>query len=183
MRAALVLATGLVLAACAAGGVWISNGNYVSYSPSHFIYAAADRDFLTKIRGNPFDEAPAGFQARVLDVLQGAAFVPTRFTATPDASARRDYFLVVLFNGPRGFHPQDLCRDADRVASDRTARPIRFTLAFCHKGSAISTVEGRANATGSTDPTLGRGLRQAVVELLPREEVGNDIGICERRYC
>lgn len=183
MRAVFVLAIGLVLAACTAGGAWISIGDHVGYSPSHFVYAAADRDFLTKICGNPFAEAPAGFQARVLDALQGAAFVPTRFTATPDASARTDYFLVVLFNGPRTLHPRALCQEADQVAGDPAAGPVRFTLAFCFKDRAISTVEGRATATGFADPTLARGLRQAIAELLPNDVFGTRFGICDPSDC
>ncbi|MHA1113315.1 MAG: hypothetical protein ACTSRY_02265, partial [Alphaproteobacteria bacterium] len=116
MRAAIVLAIGLALAglsACApGGGVQMSNGNYVSYSPSHFIYAAANRDFLTRVYGNPLGGNAAAFQASMIAAIQGAAFVPTNFTATPSRTARRDYFLVILFNGPLAFHPEDLCAEA-----------------------------------------------------------------------
>ncbi|MBE9553733.1 MAG: hypothetical protein IMF05_09760, partial [Proteobacteria bacterium] len=81
-----LLAAALAVAACAAGGVRLTQQEIApSYSPGEFAYAGAGRDMRVVVVGNPFGGDRAVFERAVTDAMQGRHWGQrTNFTTTPD---------------------------------------------------------------------------------------------------
>lgn len=150
-----------------------------NYTVSQYNYAAGRRDFLTVVRGDPFGMGEAGFQDAVIEVLNRnqPRPQPTRFTATPDESARTEYRTVLLFDPPSVMTSHAICRAAQDQAPAAAGEPqdqndrVRVAAAFCWGGGALTSITGEvADVDSVDDPAFETLISQLVYRLFPLDE-------------
>lgn len=184
LKIAITLGAVVALGACGAQSARTGQGVYYGYSPSLFAYAAADRDFLTVVHGNPFAVPDLQFRDVVLAAMQGANDGPaTHFTATPSATTRPEYRTVLLFNGPVSAGGVSVCAKLGELATVKGDQPIRMIAAFCVGERPYAVVEGWVSASDPTAPGLRQMIRQAVTELFPTRRLDQDGIDCRSPGC
>jgi len=163
---------GLLAVAGCAGMSMVSPPNYGRYSSSDFAWAAGGRDLRVVVRGNPSSLPDPVFRQQVVDAMQGKnPGPPTHFTLTPDASARPDYRVVLVFDAPGTLAGYEVCRGdppVDVVAP--RGRPVRVAAAFCWRDEALSDTGASAPALGPDPrPQLETLMGSLIPTLLPLE--------------
>jgi hypothetical protein len=130
-----------------------------NYTVSHYNYGAGRRDFLTVVRGDPFNMGEAAFQDAVIEVLNRnqPRPQPTHFTATPGESARTEYRTVLLFDAPSAMISNAICRAGQDVLegapNGQTAQNdvVRVAAAFCWGRGALTSITGEVADVASVD--------------------------------
>ncbi len=166
-----VLAITLAAAACAAGGVRLTQQNIApTYAPGEFAYVAAGRDLRVVVAGNPFGGDHAAFEGAVTDAMQGRHWGQrTNFTTTPGPSAHARYRVVLLFDPPRSLNGARLCRENPAtLPSDSTGEGIVLFAAFCRGKRSRTEIKGYiSGAAGPGDPAFRELLGQVTNGLFP----------------
>ena len=152
-------------------GVTTYAENYDAYSPSFFVYAAADRDFLVQVRGNPFTISDDALTESVVAAMQGSNRGPrTRFVAKPTASTRPDYRAVIVFEPAPTLRPQDVCQGRS-PSSPATAGGPRSTVevlaVFCGPDRVFSSLQAKAPVKAADDQAFKRLFVQVTLALFP----------------
>lgn len=169
-----LMALSLLVGACA-GATTTTNVYYNKTGIFDlFRYAAADRDFLTEIRGNPSAGPKAKFDASVIAAMHGnARGLPTNFTTTPSSNARDGYRLVMMFGGDKYLGANKVCSDTESAPLTPAAGRVEIEAAFCYRDEVLSRThvaytQGSAALEDAVsqvvlslfpypDPTIGRG--------------------------
>lgn len=163
MRRVLLAAAGFAaLSACATQN---EAPYYPLYSNSIATYAAADRDLLVEVYGNPTGAPKPAFDQRVVAAMQGKTPIPNvNFVAGPSPSERPPYRVVMQFNAPPVASAYDLCAFGEPPSAPGD-RPIRVVAAFCTGPRLIS----RAQGTLADPAVLETSIAQLTLDLMPRE--------------
>ena len=134
MRLTVLVAAGLLLAACAGQSLIYNNMISAGYRPYEYGYGAGRRDLTTVIVGNPFDIDRAEFETRLVAMLnESPTFLqPTNFTTTPGPSARPQYRAVLLFNRATVL-PNQICRSPEGVPVAELGATMRLIAVFCRR--------------------------------------------------
>jgi hypothetical protein len=169
VRAVVLGASGLLLAACAGQSKIYNNMISSAYRPYDYGYGAGRRDLTTIIVGNPFDIDQAALETRLVALLnESPTFLqPTNFTTTPGPSARPQYRAVFLFNRQIVL-PSVACRASARIPVAELGGTMRLTAVFCRHGGWLSSLTGELEGvSGIDDPRFRRLIRQMVPLLFP----------------
>lgn len=159
----------LGLTACDTGVSTYAN-SYEAYSPSFFVYAAADRDFLVQVRGNPFGVSDDALAESVVAAMQGNNPGPrTRFVTKPSETTRPDYRAVIVFEPGPTLRPQDVCQDraTATAASGGSRGAVELMAVFCGPDRVFSSVQGKAPVKAPDDQTFNRLIQQVTIALFP----------------
>ena len=173
-----LFALSFLLAACtsgSSGGKGLSSGSIywtyydTSYTPFQDIaIAGGSGQLLTQVLGNPFDVDQEQFDKAVTDAMHGAHFGPaTQFTATPNGSFKREFYVRLSFDGG-GIN--SIC-NAPPSPPARNAKPtgsVRLSAAFCQSGEPLSYLEGGGSGySGPTDPRFVAFMQEVTFNLFP----------------
>lgn len=176
-RYLLVLTFALLAAACTSEVRLTQQEISPSYRPGEFAYAGADRDMRVIVVGNPFGGEQEAFEWAVTIKMQGNHWGPrTNFTATPDASARNSYRIVMLFDPPVDMAPARLCRD-DPSTLPSINNPDTTTLfaAFCRERRSLTEIKGSVpRPSGPEDPVFGDLVAEVTNGLFPPDRSHDD---------
>jgi len=159
----------LGITACDSGVTTYSN-NYDAYSPSFFVYAAADRDFLVQVQGNPFGISDDALADSVVAAMQGHNRGPrTRFVTKPTDSTRPDYRAVIVFEPAPTLRPQDVCQGRAPTAPAKTASraTVELLAVFCGPDRVFSSLQAKAPVKAPDDDAFKRLFTQVTLELFP----------------
>jgi len=171
---------GLLGVAACDSGVQIHSTDYEAYSPSFFVYAAADRDFLIAVRGNPFAVADDALAQSVVDAMQGNNPGPrTRFVTKPTETTRPGYRAVIAFNPAPTLRPRDVCagREDERPATDASSpSAVELLAVFCGPDRAFSSLQAKAPVQSPTDEAFRRLMAQVTLGLFPDTDPTIDRG-------
>ena len=165
--AALALATP-VLASCADTGRVVVSDIGIRYSRVEFSAAADGRDLRTVVQGNPF--GTPGFDQAVTKIMNSTYVGPrTNFTTTPGPSAKRDYFVSLVFNPAPDVVPQVLCNDRPiPTAPPQPGGHIQARAVFCITGGEATAVIGYLDgATSADDPHFVSLIKNMMLQLFP----------------
>lgn len=179
MRHALIV---LALAAPALAGCGlsrvVSSERSSAYTPMAALYAFSDRDAKVDIIGNPFGGAGGGdavaLANAVTAAMRGRAMgLNTRFTTTPNDTARPGYRLAFVFN-PVGHGAQGrVCRQPLAVEPPQAGPPYKLYVeaAFCDGDGDFTAARGWLDAaTGLSDPNLRHLIGDLTSSLFPPPE-------------
>lgn len=140
------------------------------YRAQQFGYAAGGRDLRTDIQGNPFPMPKEEFDATVTAAMQGAHFgQPTNFTTTPGDSARPDYRVRLLFNGPAASSGRIVCAGEPAIVGPSPeAGDIRLLAAFCNGVYPLSYLSAHIGGLrDAQDPAFRAFMRDVTINLFP----------------
>ncbi|MFE0753567.1 hypothetical protein ACFW16_06430 [Inquilinus sp. NPDC058860] len=163
--AALAL-TAPILAGCASDRVVVSDISS-RYSRVEFSAAADGRDLRTVIQGNPF--GTPGFDQAVTQIMNRTYVGPaTRFTTTPGPTAKRDYFVSLVFNPAPDVVPFALCNSAPIPTAAPNPNRITARAAFCITGGEATAVVGYVdNVKGPDDPNFVSMIQHMMLSMFP----------------
>lgn len=171
LRILLLLAAMAGLAACAGGGVRLTQQEAApTYSPGEFAYAGAGRDLRVVVLGNPFGGDPAAFARAVTDAMQGRHWGQrANFTTEPGPSARQRYRVVMLFDPGPGLNRYSLCDEpAESLPRDAAGEGVTLFAAFCRGKRLRSSIKGYVGAaSGTSDPAFRELVGQVTNGLFP----------------
>ncbi|MFQ5783637.1 MAG: hypothetical protein ACE5H8_02285 [Alphaproteobacteria bacterium] len=155
------------LAACASSVTATDPVYEVAGLRDIFQHAAAGRDLLTEVRGNPTAAPKAAFDAAVLAAMQGRNGGPvTHFTTAPAADAHTEYRVVLAFAADSVPSARAACGTVGPLAA--AGRPAYLKAAFCYRDRALAHLEIAAGAMRSPDdPRLRNAVSLAVGQLFP----------------
>ena len=149
-----------------------------AYSPTEFGYGAARRDLWTQFRGDPFEMGDEAFHAAMIDILarHPPKPQPTNFTTEPGDSADTDYRVIFLFDPPRSYTTNRLCRLPTDLPKGRGGtKPLFAAAAFCRNQRVLTAVRGQLDlAAGTDDPAFDALIGQMVDELFPNFNPNQD---------
>ena len=148
-----------------------------SYRPGEFAYAGADRDMRVIVVGNPFGGEQEAFERAVTNKMQGNHWGPrTNFTATPGASARSSYRVVMLFDPPVDLSPARLCRDdPDTLPSGDSPDKTVLFAAFCRERRSLTEIKGSVpRPSGPEDPVFEDPVAEVTDGLFPPDRRYDD---------
>jgi hypothetical protein len=160
----------LALAGCAGVGVIDYVQVKPSYRPQRFAYAAGGRDLMTDIQGNPFAMLQEEFNAAVTDAMQRAHFGPaTNFTTAPGETARLNYRVRLLFNGPAASTGAIVCGgEPAAIAPSPDGGNVRLLAAFCNGERPLSYLTAHVGGIQDAhDPAFRDFMRQVTINLFP----------------
>ncbi|WP_342241549.1 hypothetical protein [Inquilinus sp. OTU3971] len=163
--AALALAVP-ILAGCASDRVVVSDIG-IRYSRGEFSAAADGRDLRTVIQGNPF--GTPDFDQALLRIMNRTYVGPaTRFTTTPGPTAKRDYFVSLVFNPAPDVVPQALCSGKPIPTAPPNPSRITARAVFCITGGEATAVIGYVNdVTGPDDPNFVSMIQHMMLAMFP----------------
>lgn len=173
-RALILLAVAVpVLAGCGLSRV-VSSERSSAYTPMAALYAFNDRDAKVEIFGNPFGGDPAALADAVTAAMRGRSMgLNTRFTTTPNDTARPGYRLAFVFN-PVGHGPQGrVCRQPLAVEPPQAGPPYKLYVeaAFCDGDGDFTAARGWLDAaTGLSDPNMRHLIGDLTHTLFPPAE-------------
>jgi hypothetical protein len=165
-------AMGLLAAVTGCAGIGVIDYIQVkpAYSPQLFAYAAGGRDLMTDIQGSPFAMPQEDFNAAVTDAMQRAHFGPaTHFTTTPGETARLNYRVRLLFNGPTASTGAIVCAgEPTPIAPAPENGNVRLLAAFCNGERPLTYLTAHAaGIRDAHDPAFRDFMRQVTINLLP----------------
>jgi hypothetical protein len=155
-----------ILAGCASDRVVVDDIG-IRYSRAEFSAAADGRDLRTVIQGNPF--GTPGFDQAVLGIMNRTYVGPkTNFTGTPGPTAKRDYFVSVVFNPSPDVVPFALCNSAPIPTAAPNPGQITARAAFCITGGEATAVTGYvSNVKGPDDPNFVSMIQHMMLSMFP----------------
>jgi hypothetical protein len=162
---------GVVLAACATGGVRIGDVYHVApYNQNLVQYTAAPGEVAVDIHGEAFiDQLPQDAE-EIARRLRLPTWVPAaRFTTRPSEVARGRQRFVLAFNatarGPIGY---GLCLDPGAIEYAAPGNRAKLAAAFCSGDRlAVNPVAETGSLSGPDDPLLTALTPQLMANLLP----------------
>jgi hypothetical protein len=170
-RPIVLLASALVLGACAAPSGSIGGTDYApQYDFSEFYAATNGKTFRVVFEGNPFPAlTQQESQRRLLPVMQANRPRP-RLTFTYDAPAelpRPDYRLVLVFDSAIDLTAARVCAGEVRHQPRRVEATGRFAVfaVYCRNDFALSQSTASTPATGPDDPRVGQLFSQLFLVL------------------
>ena len=129
-RVAFLLGLCATIAACANERVTADLPSTI-YTVGEVAYAASGRDLRVVVLGNPFGMEPQAFGQLVTDAMRNRiATVHTRFTTTPDRTARPEYGVVLAFNPAQTMLNSNLC-SGEPIPTRPPGGPIVVQGTFC----------------------------------------------------
>ena len=158
----------LVLGGCA-GGVSTVASTSSLYSFGEFVLASDGRDTIVVVRGNPFGIDQKAFEKAVTDAMQGQNSGPrTNFTTAPTENAKKEFRVVILFNGSQTVLADNLCKAPEKYGSRNGAKGLHLTAAYCWEDESLTEVDGWAGAVAGADsPVFASLLAQTTLDLFP----------------
>jgi len=156
------------LAGCAGTDRVVVSDIGVRYSRVEFSAAADGRDLRTVVQGNPF--GTPGFDQQVTRIMNATYVGPrTNFTTTPGPTAKRDYFVSLVFNPAPDVVPQVLCSGQPiPTAPPQPGGHIQARAAFCITGGEATAVIGYLDgATSADDPHFVSLVKNMMLKLFP----------------
>ncbi|MCH9053855.1 MAG: hypothetical protein IIA72_22850 [Proteobacteria bacterium] len=169
-----------VLGGCA-GAVSTVASTGTLYSFGEFVLASGGRDTIVVVRGNPFEMDQKAFEKAVTDAMQGQNFGPrTNFTTAPTENAKKEFKVVILFNGSQTVLADNLCKAPEKYGSQKDAKGLHVIATYCWEDESLTEVDGWAGAVAGADSAVFAGLiGQTTLELFPTSnEHLDDDGDC-----
>ncbi len=157
----------LVLGGC--GGVSTTASTSYLYSYGKFVRASGGRDTIVVVRGNPFEMDQKAFEKAVTDAMQGQNSGPrTNFTTAPTENAKKEFKVVILFNGSPTVLADNLCKAPEKYGSRKDAKGLHVIAAYCWEDESLTEVDGWAGAVAGADsPVFASLIGQTTLELFP----------------
>lgn len=158
---AMVVSSALVLSGCSGSRV-IGSEYGSAYTRVEAGYAFAGRDARVVVLGNPFGGDRKALEDAVIAAMRGrGGGLQTRYTTTPDDTARPGYRVVFAFNPVRGVPTSKLCSPngveivpptpaASGSKAGSGAVDLYVEAAFCSGGGAANAARGWLD--GATGP-------------------------------
>lgn len=158
----------LVLGGCA-GAVSTVASTSPLYSFGEFVLASDGRDTIVVVRGNPFEMDQKAFEKAVTDAMQGQNYGPrTNFTTGPTENAKKEFKVVILFNGSQTVLADNLCKAPEKYGSRKGAKGLHVTATYCWEDESLTEVDGWAGAVAGADsPVFASLLAQTTLDLFP----------------
>ena len=158
----------LVLGGCAGGVSTVANTSSL-YSFGEFVLASDGRDTIVVVRGNPFEMDQKAFEKAVTDAMQGQNSGPrTNFTTGPTENAKKEFKVVILFNGSQTVLADNLCKAPEKYHSQKGAKGLHVTAAYCWEDESLTEVDGWAGAVAGADsPVFASLIGQTTLDLFP----------------
>ena len=165
----------LVLGGCA-GVVSTVASTSSLYSFGEFVLASDGRDTIVVVRGNPFGMDQKAFEKAVTDAMQGQNSGPrTNFTTGPTENAKKEFKVVILFNGSQTVLADNLCKAPEKYGSRNGAKGLHVTAAYCWEDESLTEVDGWAGAvSGADSPVFASLIGQTTLELFPTTNENDD---------
>ena len=137
-------------------------------------WIGAGRDVKVVVIGNPTQVAPAAWERTVTDALNGPGWVPdANFTTAPGDSARGNFHIVVVFNGPATTIGQACAGDVDPATLLPGDDAGTILLVLCNETRAVSSVRAwTAPILAPGTPQLRSALAGMLRAALPRYDPG-----------
>jgi hypothetical protein len=152
---------------------WTATG----YSLADVSYGADHRDLRVDVRNPPSTKSPDAFAAAVAAAMPTAIGVATRFTATPDASARPLYRVVWDFAPTAGQLGREICIAPPATSGAAPALalgdpvPGGVYAVLCRGPSTLSGAYGRlprgAASPDPDDPAVRALIHDMTLALFP----------------
>ena len=163
-----------VLGGCAGGVSTVANTNAL-YDFGEFVLASDGRDTIVVVRGNPFGMDQKAFEKAVTDAMQGQNSGPrTNFTTGPTENAKKEFKVVILFNGSQTVLADNLCKAPEKYGSRKDAKGLHVTAAYCWEDESLTEVDGWASVVAGADsPVFARLIGQTTLELFPVTDDSN----------
>ena len=158
----------LVLGGCVGGVTTVASTSSL-YSYGEFVLASGGRDTIVVVRGNPFEMDQKAFEKAVTDAMQGQNFGPrTNFTTGPTENTKKEFRVVILFNGSQTVLADNLCKAPEKYGSRKGAKGLHVTAVYCWEDESLTEVDGRAGAVAGVDsPVFASLLAQTTLDLFP----------------
>ena len=159
----------LFLAGCSgSGGVITYSEMDTGYSPQEFAYAGGPGELWTEVLGDPFTQPKPELDRAVTDAMYAAHFGPaTRFTAMPDAKARRTYRVRMIFNGPET-NAMLACAAQPPLPPVYRGGSVLLFAAFCRDDRALTFLRAAGDKfAGPDDPRFVVFIREVTIRLFP----------------
>ena len=158
----------LVLGGCA-GAVSTVASTSPLYSFGAFVLASDGRDTIVVVRGNPFEMDQKAFEKAVTDAMQGQNSGPrTNFTTGPTENTKKEFRVVILFNGSQTVLADNLCKAPEKYGSQKDAKGLHVTATYCWEDESLTEVDGWAGAVAGVDsPVFASLLAQTTLDLFP----------------
>ncbi len=182
MRNLLSLVFVAVLGGCAGGVSTVASTDSL-YSFGEFVLASGGRDTIVVVRGAPFELDQKAFEKAVTDAMQGQNSGPkTNFTTAPTENAKKEFRVVILFNGSQTVLADNLCKAPEKYGSRNGAKGLHMTAAYCWEDESLTEVDGWAGAvSGADSPAFASLIGQATLDLFPvTDDSDEDDGDRER---
>ncbi len=161
----------LVLGGCAGGGVTMVVDTSRLYSYGEFVRASGGRDTIVVVRGNPFEMDQKAFEKAVTDAMQGQNSGPrTNFTTGPTENTKKEFRVVILFNGSQTVLADNLCKAPEKYGygSRKGAKGLHVIATYCWEDESLTEVDGRAGAVAGVDsPVFASLLAKTTLDLFP----------------
>ncbi len=170
-----------VLGGCAGAVSTVASTGSTLYSFGEFVHASGGRDTIVVVRGNPFEMDQKAFEKAMTDAMQGQHFGPrTNFTTAPTENAKKEFRVVILFNGSQTVLADNLCKAPEKYGSQKDAKGLRVLATYCWEDESLTEVNGWAGAVAGADSAVFAELiGQTTLELFPtRNENDDDDGDC-----
>ena len=154
------------------------------YDPHELGYAGDDRDFWTVVLGNPFGTSKPALDKIVTDAMASTRIGKrTRFTTTPNDSARTAYRIIMLINGntKTGYRICDYSPDRPLGPGNHNGK-IEVVATYCRGSSPLTQAAGTVSASGADDPEFRQFIRQLMANLLPTQNPERPRGGADRLH-
>ena len=108
--------------------------------------------------------------------MQGQNSGPrTNFTTGPTENAKKEFRVVILFNGSQTVLADNLCKAPEKYGSQKDAKGLHVTAAYCWEDESLTEVDGWAGAVAGVDsPVFASLLAQTTLELFPTRDEDDD---------
>ncbi len=161
----------LALGGCAGAATTVASTSSL-YSYGEFVLASGGRDTIVVVRGNPFEMDQKAFEKAVTAAMQGQNFGPrTNFTTEPTENTKKEFKVVILFNGSQTVLADNLCKSPEKYGSRNGAKGLHVTATYCWEDESLTEVDGWAGAVaGAGSPAFSSLIGQTTLELFPTRD-------------
>lgn len=170
LRSYAAAAAVLALAGCSRVVTVYEPVSYQGYYDGALEYAASKGELHTEVEGDPLGMPKDRFDDFVTRTMQGANFgPPVTYTTRHTERTRKQYKVVMLFNGPIHLTADELCAEGrPPVRTGPLREGVSLQAAFCEWNHALSQAEGVVyDVQGADDPKFRELVRQVTTSLFP----------------